>query len=55
MTGEPAAVYEQTRVTLAACKPGGGYVLGASNACHPATPPENYAALLAAWKDHGRY
>ncbi|WP_084441985.1 uroporphyrinogen decarboxylase family protein [Termitidicoccus mucosus] len=55
MTGVPAAIYEKTRATLAACKAGGGYVLGASNACYPATPPENYAALLAAWQEHGQY
>jgi uroporphyrinogen decarboxylase len=55
MTGAPTAIYEKTRSTLATCKPGGGYVLGASNACYPATPPENYGALLAAWREHGQY
>jgi uroporphyrinogen decarboxylase len=53
--GTPQTVYDSTRNLLAACKPGGGLVLGASNAVQPDVPIENYRAMIRAWQDHGQY
>jgi uroporphyrinogen decarboxylase len=55
LTGPPEAVYETTRDLLRDCMPGGGFVLGASNAVVPETPMENYLAMIQAWRGHGRY
>jgi len=53
--GPAERIYETTRDTLAACKPGGGFVLGASNAVFRETPIEHYREMVRAWRDHGRY
>jgi uroporphyrinogen decarboxylase len=53
--GPPAQVYETTKETLASCKPGGGFVLGASNAVFRETPIEHYREMIRAWRDHGQY
>jgi len=46
LTGAPDQVRAATRRLLADCAPGGGLVLGASNAVQPEVPPANYRALL---------
>jgi uroporphyrinogen decarboxylase len=53
--GPPAKVYETTTEALTNCKPGGGFVLGASNAVFRETPIEHYREMIRAWRDHGRY
>lgn len=55
ITGPPEAIYESTRDLLLACKPGGGFVLGASNAVMRETPIENYHQMIRAWLDYGQY
>lgn len=55
LRGAPEEVFEATRRTLAAGMPGGGFVLGASNAVQPEVPMANYRAMIAAWREHGRY
>lgn len=55
LRGTPEAVYEATRNLVNTCKDGGNLVLGASNAVQPEVPIENYRAMIAAWKDFGRY
>jgi hypothetical protein len=55
LRGAPGEVFEATRKTLAAGMPGGGFVLGASNAVQPEVPMANYRAMIAAWQAHGRY
>ena len=55
LTGTPDRVFESTRRLLVACKPGGGFVLGASNAVQPEVPMANYRAMIAAWRQFGRY
>jgi uroporphyrinogen decarboxylase len=51
----PEKLYDSTRSLLADCKPGGCFVLGASNAVVDMTPKENYDAVLQAWQDSGAY
>ncbi len=55
LTATPDKVYAETSELLQQCKTGGGLVLGASNAVQPDVPVENYQAMIAAWKDYGRY
>ncbi|MEI6971998.1 MAG: uroporphyrinogen decarboxylase family protein [bacterium] len=56
ITGTPDQVRAATARLLADCAPGGGLVLGASNAVQPDVPVANYRAMLAAWQayDQGR-
>jgi hypothetical protein len=53
--GTPEQVYVATRGLLLDCKRGGGLVLGASNAVQPEVPISNYQAMIAAWREFGRY
>jgi len=53
--GTPEEVIESTKETLHIGMPGGGFILSSSNSIHSAVKPENYAAMLQVWKDHGRY
>ena len=55
LTGSPEQVFEATRNLLIACMPGGGFVLGASNAVQPQVPMDNYRAMISAWREFGRY
>jgi len=55
VTGEPEQVFNATRKLLLACKPGGGFVLGASNAVQADVPVANYRAVIDAWKHYGTY
>ena len=49
--GPKEKIYELTRKTLEVCRPGGGFVLGTSNAVFQETPKEHYAEMIRAW--HG--
>ena len=53
--GPPERIYAVTRNTIQACKPGGGFVLGASNAVFRETPPAHYRTMVQAWRDYGAY
>ncbi len=53
--GPPSRIYETVRNTVLAGKPGGCFVLGASNAVFKEIPLEHYQAMLDAWRDVGRY
>ena len=57
MRGMPQAgsmwSWEKSSKLLLACKDGGGFVLGASNAVQPEVPVANYRAMIEAWKQHG--
>ena len=55
VNGTPEQVHAETRALLLDCKPGGGLVLGASNAVQRAVPMENYRAMIRAWQEHGAY
>ncbi len=48
-------VTEATKEALRQGAPGGGYILSSSNSIHSSVNPENYAAMLAALKEYGRY
>lgn len=54
-SGSEEAIFEETRDLLLDCKPGGGFVLGASNAVHRETPIKHYLALIRAWEMFGSY
>lgn len=47
LSGTPEQVRVAARALLADCAPGGGLVLGASNAVQPEVPVENYRAMTA--------
>jgi uroporphyrinogen decarboxylase len=53
LTRTPEEVFEATKELLLTCKPGGGLVLGASNAVQPDVPAANYRAMIEAWKQYG--
>jgi uroporphyrinogen decarboxylase len=53
--GPPEKIYESTKSLLQACKSGGRFVLGASNAVFQQMPIENYRAMVQAWRDYGKY
>jgi len=55
LTGTPEEVFAATRDLLTSCKADGGLVLGASNAVQREAPMANYRAMVAAWKQFGRY
>lgn len=48
-------IKEQTAHVCQVARPGGRFVLGASNAVFREMPPEHYDAMLATWREHGRY
>jgi uroporphyrinogen decarboxylase len=53
--GTPDEVIEATKDALRKGMPGGGYILSSSNSIHSSVKPENYAAMLQACREHGRY
>jgi uroporphyrinogen decarboxylase len=53
--GTPEEVFQSTKETLRTGMPGGGFILSSSNSIHSAVKPENYAAMLQAWREYGRY
>jgi len=55
LRGTPEDAFAATKQLLLTCKQDGGLVLGASNAVQPDVPLANYRAMIAAWKEFGRY
>jgi uroporphyrinogen decarboxylase len=53
--GPVERIAAETARICEAVKPGGRFVLGASNAVFAEIPLEHYEAMLAAWRVHGRY
>lgn len=53
--GPADRIYQTTRDTILNCKPGGGFVLGASNAVFTETPIAHYREMIRAWRHCGRY
>ncbi len=51
----PEAIREKTRQVMEACKPGGGFIFGSSNAIHEGIPTRNFAAMLEAAREFGVY
>ena len=51
----PEKVYEVTKQTIAEAAPGGGFILSSSNTLTTTTAKENYAAMLQACRDWGKY
>jgi len=51
----PAAIRQQTRTALDACRPGGGFILGSSHSLGVATKPENVQAMVETCREHGVY
>jgi len=52
LMGSPEAVRAAAGTLLVECAPGGGLVLGASNAVQPEVSPRNYRAMLAALQEY---
>ncbi|HPG40834.1 MAG TPA: uroporphyrinogen decarboxylase family protein [bacterium] len=55
LQGAPEQVFEETSRLLQLNKPGGGFVLGASNVIQPQTHKENFMAMIEAWREYGQY
>jgi uroporphyrinogen decarboxylase len=53
--GPAEAIYAETARTLAVAKPGGGFVLGGSNAIFDQISIPHYEAMLRAWRECGGY
>jgi uroporphyrinogen decarboxylase len=53
--GTPDQVRAATREALEKGMPGGGFILSSSNSIHSSVLPENYAAMLETWQEHGVY
>lgn len=53
--GSPERVREAVRECIRVASPGGGHILCSSNTIHQAVPARNYAAMLEAAKEFGRY
>jgi uroporphyrinogen decarboxylase len=53
--GTPEQVAAATREALRIGAPGGGFILSSSNSIHSSVKPENYMAMLATLREHGRY
>jgi uroporphyrinogen decarboxylase len=54
-TGPEERIYAATRDVLKACKPGGRFILGASNTIYRETPIAHYDAAHRAWREYGGY
>ena len=53
--GPVEKIRDLTRRTLEVGKPGGRYVLGASNAVFQEMAVEHYDAMMGAWQERGDY
>jgi uroporphyrinogen decarboxylase len=53
--GSPEDVREAVKECIREASPGGGHVISSSNVIHDGVPPENYAAMISAAKEFGRY
>jgi uroporphyrinogen decarboxylase len=51
----PGAIRDEVRWVMAACKPGGGLILGSSNSIHTGIPTSNFLSMFEAARDFGRY
>jgi uroporphyrinogen decarboxylase len=51
LLGTPDKVYRNTSELLASQQGKPGFILGASNAVQPEVQPDNYRAMIQAWKD----
>lgn len=51
----PEVIREKTRRVMEACKPGGGFIFGSSNAIHIGVPTRNFVAMLEAAREFGVY
>lgn len=51
----PETIREKTRQVMEACKPGGGFIFGSSNAVHDGVPTRNFVAMLEAAREFGVY
>lgn len=55
LTGPEETIFAETRDLLMDCKPGGCFVLGASNAVHRETSLKHYLAMTRSWEMYGFY
>jgi uroporphyrinogen decarboxylase len=53
--GPAAAIESEVRECIRKGAPGGGYILSSSNIIHSGVPPANYAVMLKALRELGRY
>jgi uroporphyrinogen decarboxylase len=53
--GPEADVESEVRQCIAKGGPGGGFILSSSNTIHSGVRPSNYAVMLKALREHGRY
>lgn len=51
----PATIREEVRRIITSVSPGGGHILGSSNAIHGGIPVENFLAYISAAKEFGTY
>lgn len=50
--GTPEQVRQEVKHAIECCAPGGGFILGASHSVVNAAKPENYQAMLDAWREY---
>ncbi len=55
VSGTPAEVAEETRRSLEAGAPGGGYILGSSNVIHAGVKIENFLEMVRVHQQYGSY
>jgi hypothetical protein len=53
--GTPEQVRDEVRQAISCAASGGGFILGASHSVVNATRPENYQAMLDAWREYRDY
>jgi len=53
--GTPEQVRAETIEAIRCAAPGGGFILGSSHSVVNATKPENYLAMLEAWREYRNY
>jgi uroporphyrinogen decarboxylase len=53
--GTQEEVIEETKETIRAGAPGGGFILSSSNSIHSGVKPENYLTMLKTLEQHGHY
>jgi uroporphyrinogen decarboxylase len=53
--GSKEDVQNAVKDCIQKASPGGGHIISSSNVIHDGVPPENYAAMIDATKEHGRY
>ena len=53
--GSKEDVQTAVKECIQKASPGGGHIISSSNVIHDGVPPENYAAMIDATKEYGRY